>query len=125
MKTFSYGFVLFCLTRTLIGWLKPTLRTRFFQLKPYLTPPTSFNFRVVFSTYSSFFTFLVVILYSLRSYEFRVSLSIFSLKSFSESRSYSFSVSNDFQVSLSTFYRMSLFSVAFSSFVFRFCKLIL
>ncbi len=125
MKTFSYGLVSFCLTRTPIGWLKLFLRARVFQLKPYLTPPTSFDFRVVFSTYSSFSTFLAVILYSLRFYEFRVSLSNFILKSFSESRSYSFSVSNDFRVSLSTFYRMSLFSVAFSSFVFRFCKLIL
>jgi len=75
MKTFSYGLVLFCLTRTPIGWLKPLFALALFQLKPYLTPPTSFNFRVVFSTYSSFFTFLTVILYSLRSYEPQVSFS--------------------------------------------------
>ena len=39
----------------LVGWNH--FHARAFQLKPYLTPPTSFNIRVVFSTYSSFSPF--------------------------------------------------------------------
>ncbi len=118
MKTFSCGLVLFCLTCTPIGWLKPLFALALFQpnliwllLRVSILEWSSLLIRV--------FTFLTVILYSLRFYKFQVSLSNFSLKSF-------------FRVTLLLFrFRMIFrchslllsnvtFKVAFSSFVFDF-----
>ncbi len=118
MKTFSCGLVLFCLTRTPIGWLKPILRSRFSNSNLIWL-----LLRVPILEWSSLltqvFTFLAVILYSFKFYEFQVSLSNFSLKSFSESRSYSFRFRMIFRCH-SLLLSNVTFKVAFSSFVFDF-----
>ena len=94
------------------------MRSRFFQLNPRLTPPMSFNIRVVFSTYSSFSTFLTVILYSLRSYEPQVSFSSIDSK-FLRIALLFFWLRMIFGVTLYFLSNVN-FVVAFSSFVFNF-----